>query len=237
MQQANTPLAAELVLDTHRVRRGADMKDTNVPTQYNRQIDILAAAAYPERPADVGAHRSFEPGPVVAPLLGGVDVGGALVVWLREHAHDRHEDLFHRLHRAPPLAALLITELVLARGVEDRDAHLTVGVDVRVPEGRRERHDRRVQRVVFGELQRGAEAPILVHGLLRPGDVRLPGEEVVFRARPRHDALRRVSSDFWGKRCGAVRRGEEGCRGARAEGSGAEQAKERRRKTEWAKTE
>ena len=60
--------------------------------------------------------------PPLAPHLSGLDVGGALVVGLGQHAHDRDEDLLDRLDGRPPLGRVLVVVRVVAGRVQDRDA-------------------------------------------------------------------------------------------------------------------
>lgn len=67
-------------------------------------------------------------GPSLTPHLGRLDVGGALVVWFSEHAHDRDENLFHALNGRPALGGMFIVVRVISRRVENRDADGSVGV-------------------------------------------------------------------------------------------------------------
>lgn len=74
-------------------------------------------------------HNSLIVIPPLAPHLGGLNVGGALVVGLSEHAHDRNEDLFDGLDGGPALGGVFVVVGVVAGGVEDGDADEAAGVD------------------------------------------------------------------------------------------------------------
>lgn len=89
------------------------------------QIDFLQAQHAP----DAVANRLLVLVPALAPHLGGLDVGGALVVGLGQHAHDGDEDLFDGLDGRPALGGVLVVVGVVAGGVEDGDADEAAGVD------------------------------------------------------------------------------------------------------------
>lgn len=66
---------------------------------------------------------------MIAPHLGGVDIGGALVVRLGQKVHDGQQDLLDRLDGRPALRGVLVVVGVVAGRVEDGDAHQAAGVD------------------------------------------------------------------------------------------------------------
>ncbi|CAH0372400.1 unnamed protein product [Pelagomonas calceolata] len=95
---------------------------------------------------------------VVAPLHRRVDVCRAVVVRVREQRDDRDEDRLHAEHGPPAqVRRLALVVRVVAGRVQDRDADLAVGVDVRVPHLRAEGHRGRHDREVLGKLERRAE--------------------------------------------------------------------------------
>eukprot|EP00011_Vannellida_sp_DIVA3-517-6-12_P005492 CAMPEP_0114621128 /NCGR_PEP_ID=MMETSP0168-20121206/9074_1 /TAXON_ID=95228 ORGANISM="Vannella sp., Strain DIVA3 517/6/12" /NCGR_SAMPLE_ID=MMETSP0168 /ASSEMBLY_ACC=CAM_ASM_000044 /LENGTH=451 /DNA_ID=CAMNT_0001832327 /DNA_START=9 /DNA_END=1362 /DNA_ORIENTATION=+ len=122
----------------------------------------------------------------------GVDVGAALVVGLGQHGHHRDQDLLHRLHRRPPLCAALVLRRILARRMQDRNAHFARRVHVGVPHVAGEGHGGRREGVVCGEDQLRRKDAARVRRLLRARNERLPAEEVLLVHRPRHNALHRV---------------------------------------------
>jgi hypothetical protein len=63
-----------------------------------------------------------ELGALLAPHLGGLNVGGTLVVGLGEHAHDGDENFLDALDGRPALRRLLVVVGIVARRVQDRDA-------------------------------------------------------------------------------------------------------------------
>lgn len=46
-----------------------------------------------------------------------------------QHADHGEQDLLHALDWTPPFGAALVTHGIVTRGVEDRDAHPSVGID------------------------------------------------------------------------------------------------------------
>lgn len=66
---------------------------------------------------------------MIAPHLGGFNVGRALVIGLGEHAHDGDEDLFDRLDGGPALRGVLVVVRVVAGRVQDGDADEATRVD------------------------------------------------------------------------------------------------------------
>lgn len=67
--------------------------------------------------------------PALAPHLGSLNVGGTLIVWLGQHAHDGDEDLFDGLDGRPALRGVFVVVGVVAGRVEDGDADEAAGVD------------------------------------------------------------------------------------------------------------
>lgn len=81
---------------------------------------------------DAVADRLFVLITTLAPHLGGLDIGGALVVGLGQHAHDGDEDLFDGLDGGPAFGGVLVVVGVVAWGVQDGDADEAARVDWRV---------------------------------------------------------------------------------------------------------
>lgn len=74
-------------------------------------------------------HRPLKVASPLPPHLGRLDIRGALVVGLRQHAHHADQDLLHALDRTPPLRGLFVVVRVVAGGVQDGDADEAGGVD------------------------------------------------------------------------------------------------------------
>lgn len=68
-------------------------------------------------------------GSPIAPLLGGIDICGALVIGFGQQVHDREQDLLDGLDGRPPLGGVLVVVGVVAGRVEDGDADEAAGVD------------------------------------------------------------------------------------------------------------
>lgn len=98
--------------------------------QRNTVTEMSAASlSQAQRPPDPLANLPLVRWPPLAPHLGGLDIGGALVVGLGEHAHDGDEDLLDRLNGAPPLRCVLVVVGVVTGWVEDGDADEAGGID------------------------------------------------------------------------------------------------------------
>ena len=67
-------------------------------------------------------------GPVLSPHLGRVHIGRRLSVWFGQHGHHAQEDFLYALDWGPALAARLVAEGVIARGVEDTEVTATLEV-------------------------------------------------------------------------------------------------------------
>lgn len=105
---------------------------------------------------------------MVAILLASVDVGGGLDVGILEHDHHRHENSINSEDGPPPdIGCLLQVKLVCAWRVQNRDANLAIGVDVRVPHLRLEDHFWGVVRVVIREPESRFEVPTLVMAIFK----------------------------------------------------------------------
>ncbi|TKW58387.1 hypothetical protein CTA1_5241 [Colletotrichum tanaceti] len=100
----------------------------HVPDEQNtsfRTVPFLQA----QRPPHAVADLLLVVGAALAPHLGGLDVGGALVVGLGEHAHDGDENFLDGLDGGPALRGVLVVVGVVAGRVEDGDADEAAGVD------------------------------------------------------------------------------------------------------------
>jgi len=76
-------------------------------------------------------HTTLELFSVVAPHDGGVDVGGRVVVGIRQHADDAHDDTLHAVDGSPShVRSLVRIVLVVSRGVKDGDTHLDVELEL-----------------------------------------------------------------------------------------------------------
>lgn len=134
--------------------------------------------------------------PVLAPHLGGVHVGSALVVWLCQHADHRQQDLLHALHRAPALGTALVAHRVISWSVEDGDAHTPVWVDVGVEHVTGEPHLRGAQGVIGGETEHSRKHSAFKTCVLGPHDESLPFEEVLLVGWTCYDALWRIQGQL-----------------------------------------
>ena len=129
-------------------------------------------------PANDAPHLLLEPRLVLAPLLCGVDVRGALVVRRAEHGNNGHKNRLYRVDGAPPIGAVLVSVGIVSRLVEDGDAHPAVLVHVRVPHLRRE-HDRGGGvGVVVAEGHQGLEETTIIERIWWANDRDLPLEDV-----------------------------------------------------------
>lgn len=82
-----------------------------------------------QRATDAFSDLLLELWPALPPHLCGLDVGGTLVIRLREHRHDGYQDLLDALDGRPALRRALVMVRVVAGRVEDRDTHFAVRVD------------------------------------------------------------------------------------------------------------
>jgi hypothetical protein len=94
-----------------------------------KKKNIVPPCSKAQHAAHAVADLALVLGAAIAPHLGGLDVGWALVVGLGQHAHDGDEDFLHRLDGAPPLRRVLVVVGIVAGRVQDRDAHEAAGVD------------------------------------------------------------------------------------------------------------
>jgi hypothetical protein len=117
---------------------------------------------------------------VALELDGGVDVGRGLEVGIEYHGLDAEEHVLDGEHGPPLLYQLLLgVEDVLLGGMQNRDADLSVLVDVGVPHLGGENHGRRGVRVVVWEVQHCLEQPPLVNRVRRPFHAHPPLKQVV----------------------------------------------------------
>src|ERR1700722_20096195 len=121
-------------------------------------------APWPQMPSGPVATASKIPRPFLSYAC--VNVCPALVVWLCQHADHGQQDLFHGLHRTPPLRAALVHGRIVPGRVENGDADASIRVDVGVEEGRGEAHGGRRQWIVPGEGEDGWEEAVLVRRAL-----------------------------------------------------------------------
>ena len=83
----------------------------------------------PQSPPNPLPHLLLILRPPLPPHLRGLHVRGALVVRLRQHAHDADEDFLYRLDGGPAFRGLLVVVRVVARRVQDGDADEAGRVD------------------------------------------------------------------------------------------------------------
>mmetsp|Transcript_31325 Transcript_31325/g.78807 ORF Transcript_31325/g.78807 Transcript_31325/m.78807 type:complete len:275 (-) Transcript_31325:172-996(-) len=143
-----------------------------------------------ERARHAPRHLLLEGGEVVAKLLRGVEVGGGLVGGVGEHGDDADDNGLDRVDGVPAHGrALLGVCRVLARLMQDRDAHVAVGVHVGVPDRGDKLHLGRPVRVSLGEYQLAVEDAALVQGLRWAGQAHIPLVEVRLIRKPRREEL------------------------------------------------
>lgn len=66
--------------------------------------------------------------PPLPPHLRSLHVRRRLIIRLRQHTHNGDENLLHALDRRPPLRSMFVMVGVVTGGVEDGNAHGSVGV-------------------------------------------------------------------------------------------------------------
>ena len=70
-------------------------------------------------------HTTLELLAVIAPHDGGVDVGGRVIVGIRQHTNNAHNDALHAVDGSPShIRSLVGVVLVVSRWMQDRDAYL-----------------------------------------------------------------------------------------------------------------
>jgi len=71
--------------------------------------------------------------PPLPPHPRGIHIRRALIVRLRDHAHDTDQNLLHTLNRTPALGSLLVVVRVVTGRVQNRYTNNTIGVDYSQP--------------------------------------------------------------------------------------------------------
>jgi len=106
--------------------------------------------------ADQAAYFLFVGWQVCPDLLCGVNIRRAIQVWaLRgKQGNDAQQDRLDSMDGHPSFPRILITILIVAWGVKDRDTYIAVRVDVRVPHWSDEAHLGRH----VGELEREGQS-------------------------------------------------------------------------------
>jgi len=109
-------------------------------------------------------------------LLCGVDVRGAIQVWgLRgKEGNDAQQDRLDAVDGHPSFPCILITVLIVARCVKDRDTHVAVGIYVRMPHWGDKAHLGGQVREFGGEGQSRSEEATLVECIDGPDYHDLP---------------------------------------------------------------
>jgi hypothetical protein len=79
---------------------------------------------------------------VISIELATVNVRATLEIRFSKHRNDTEKYFLNALDGAPPLRSLLVHQRVVARGVQDRDAHVAIWIDWEKG-GRRQRRRRR----------------------------------------------------------------------------------------------
>ena len=117
----------------------------------------------------------LEPRPIIPPLYRRIQIRRTLVIGIRQHGNDRHEDLFHAKDGSPPLRGRLVKVVrIVPRFVQDGDANLPILVNIRMPHFALERHFRRPIWEVFGEDEAGLEEASLEEGAVGSHDEDFP---------------------------------------------------------------
>ena len=96
---------------------------------------------------------------MLPPHLCRLDIRGALIIRLCQHAHHANQYLLHTLNRRPSLARMLVMVRIVARWMQDTDAYHSAGIDIGVPNFAEEPHRGWRERVVFWEAELGGEDP------------------------------------------------------------------------------
>ena len=145
---------------------------------------------------------------MIPPHLGSLNVRGAFVIGLGEHAHDADQDLLDALDGTPPLRCALIVVWIISGRVQDRYADEAGRIDwdeistglllsfcighrgskgrkmtartIRMPYVAQKLHCRWRKWIVFGELEFGGEDTALERGAVRSLDESFPDEDVIF---------------------------------------------------------
>lgn len=88
----------------------------------------VSVVLQPQTLLDIRPHNLLVLVPLLSPHARRIHVGWALIVGLRQHAHDAYQDLFNALYRRPSFRGLFVVHGVFAGCVEDGYADFAVGV-------------------------------------------------------------------------------------------------------------
>jgi len=96
----------------------------------------------------------------------------------------------------PALTRILISEIVCARFVQDRNAHVALLVDVGMPNLGDELHLGRTQWIVFGESELAVEETSFIQGVRRTQQQNIPNVNVTVVDQTGREAFHRVLLQF-----------------------------------------
>jgi len=102
--------------------------------------------------------------------------------WRRVDAQkgdDADKNRLNSVDRQPSLRCILVSPLVLTRGVKDGNADIAIGVNVGVPHGSDKPHRWWHERILERERQSCLEDASLIEGVARSDDDNLPFKQVV----------------------------------------------------------
>lgn len=110
----------------------------------------------------------FERCSIIPPLYRGIQIRRALVIGIRQHGNDGHENLLHAKDRSPPLRGRLVNVVrIFTRIMQDGDANLPILINIWMPHLAFECHFGRLVRKVLREDESSLEEPSLVESAVR----------------------------------------------------------------------
>lgn len=105
----------------------------------------------------------FKPSPIIPPLYSSIQIRRTLVVRIRQHGNDTHQNLLHTQDRSPPLLGRFMGVLsIFPRIMQNGDAHLPIFINVWMPHFRLEGHFWWLVWKIFGEDEACLEEAALV---------------------------------------------------------------------------
>ena len=121
----------------------------------------------------------FEGWSIVSPHDSSVQVRRTFVIGVRQHRNHRNENLFNTKNRSPPfICTLLWVEFVLSGRMQDRNAHFSIGVYVRMPHFGCKCHGRGHVGKIRREDQSRFEEPPFEECPIRSHDQNFPFKQV-----------------------------------------------------------
>lgn len=104
--------------------------ETPYPTHHHStHINPRVGYSQPQSLPNLIPHLPLILPPPLSPHLRGLNIRRRFIIRLRQHTHNRDENLLHALNRRPPLRSVFVMVGVVTGGMEDGDAHGSVGVD------------------------------------------------------------------------------------------------------------